>query len=80
MHGPGDVRVDDVSEPEAGPHDVIVRVTSCGICGTDLRYVRLGGLAGPMGHPRRWHGKGILQQTPLVQRFELCRCLAVSRQ
>jgi threonine dehydrogenase-like Zn-dependent dehydrogenase len=29
----------------------VVRVAACGICGSDLRYVRLGGLAGPMPEP-----------------------------
>jgi threonine dehydrogenase-like Zn-dependent dehydrogenase len=51
IHGPGDVRVDEAPEPEAGPRDVIVEVAACGICGSDLRYVRLGGLAGPMPSP-----------------------------
>lgn len=51
VHGPGDVRVDDVPEPELGPRDALVRVAACGICGTDLRYVRLGGLAGPTRDP-----------------------------
>ena len=48
VHGPGDVRVDDVPEPDPGPDDVVVRVTACGICGSDLSYIRLGGLAGPV--------------------------------
>ena len=47
VHGPDDFRVDDVAEPEAGPRDAVVRVAACGICGTDLRYVRQGGLIGP---------------------------------
>ena len=47
VHGPEDVRLDEVPEPEPGPRDAVVRVRACGICGTDLRYVRLGGLAGP---------------------------------
>jgi threonine dehydrogenase-like Zn-dependent dehydrogenase len=51
VHGPGDVRVDEAPEPEAGPRDAVVRVAACGICGSDLRYVRLGGLAGPMAAP-----------------------------
>jgi threonine dehydrogenase-like Zn-dependent dehydrogenase len=51
VHGPDDVRVDEVPEPEPGPRDAIVRVAACGICGTDLRYVRLGGLAGPTREP-----------------------------
>ena len=29
IHGPGDVRVDDVPEPVLGPRDVIVRVAAC---------------------------------------------------
>jgi len=51
VHGPDDVRVDDATTPRPGPRDVVVRVHACGICGTDLRYVRLGGLAGPTGQP-----------------------------
>ncbi len=51
VHGPGDVRVDDVPEPVCGARDAVLRVHACGICGTDLRYVRLGGLAGPTGRP-----------------------------
>ncbi len=51
VHGPGDVRLDEVPEPAPGPRDAVVRVAACGICGTDLRYVRLGGLAGPTRRP-----------------------------
>lgn len=51
LHGPGDVRIDDIAEPTPGPRDAVVRVSACGICGSDLRYVRLGGLAGPMPEP-----------------------------
>jgi threonine dehydrogenase-like Zn-dependent dehydrogenase len=51
IHGPEDVRIDEVAEPEPGPRDAVIRVAACGICGSDLRYVRLGGLAGPSEHP-----------------------------
>lgn len=51
IHGPGEFRIDDVEEPQAGPDDAIVRVHACGICGSDLGYVKLGGVAGPTGHP-----------------------------
>ena len=51
VHGPDDVRLDEVEDPRAGPRDAVVRVSACGICGTDLRYVRLGGLAGPTPQP-----------------------------
>jgi threonine dehydrogenase-like Zn-dependent dehydrogenase len=51
VHGSDEVRIDDVAEPQPGPRDAVVRVSACGVCGTDLRYVRLGGLAGPTGQP-----------------------------
>jgi len=51
VHGPDDVRLDEIPEPTPGARDAVVRVTACGICGSDLRYTRLGGLAGPSGHP-----------------------------
>lgn len=51
IHGPGDVRLDEVPEPTAGPGDVVLRVRSCGICGSDLGYIALGGVAGPMPAP-----------------------------
>jgi threonine dehydrogenase-like Zn-dependent dehydrogenase len=51
IHGPGDVRVDNVPEPDPGPRDVVVRVAACGICGSDLSYITRGGLAGPTGAP-----------------------------
>ncbi|MBW2273127.1 MAG: zinc-binding dehydrogenase [Deltaproteobacteria bacterium] len=51
IHGPNDVRLDETPVPEPGPADALVRVQSCGICGSDLGYVKLGGLAGPTATP-----------------------------
>jgi threonine dehydrogenase-like Zn-dependent dehydrogenase len=51
IHGPDDVRLDDVPTPKPGPRDAVVRVDACGICGSDLGYVKLGGLAGPTREP-----------------------------
>ena len=53
VHAPHDVRIDDVAAPAPGPRDAVVRVAACGICGTDVALVELGGLTGaPMalGH------------------------------
>jgi threonine dehydrogenase-like Zn-dependent dehydrogenase len=52
IHGPGKVQLDDVDEPQPGPRDAVVRVAACGVCGTDVRYVRMGGLTRrmPLGH------------------------------
>jgi threonine dehydrogenase-like Zn-dependent dehydrogenase len=53
VHGPNDVRLDDLPSPTPGPRDALVRIAACGICGTDVSYVHMGGLTGkPMalGH------------------------------
>lgn len=50
LHGVGDVRLDVVPAPTPGPRDAVVRIHASGICGTDLSYVRRGGLIGP-GEP-----------------------------
>jgi threonine dehydrogenase-like Zn-dependent dehydrogenase len=48
---PGVVSVDSVPSPVCGPRDAIVDVHACGICGSDLSYIAMGGLAGPNGEP-----------------------------
>ena len=53
VYGPNDVRLDDIPEPDPGPRDALVRIAACGICGTDVSYVRIGGITGkpmPLGH------------------------------
>lgn len=41
FHGVGDIRVDDVRDPEiVEPTDAIVKITTSAICGTDLHFVR----------------------------------------
>lgn len=42
FHGPGDVRVAEIPDPEAGPDGVLVKVKAVGICGTDLHTYRTG--------------------------------------
>jgi len=44
IHGPGDVRLDPATPSEAGPNDVLLSVAACGICGSDLSYIRHGGV------------------------------------
>jgi (R,R)-butanediol dehydrogenase / meso-butanediol dehydrogenase / diacetyl reductase len=53
VHGPHDVRLDEIAEPDPGPRDALVRVAACGICGSDVSFVHMGGLTGrpmPLGH------------------------------
>ena len=62
-HGIGDIRLDDVPEPEIQePTDAIVRLTASAICGTDLHMIR-GTLAGMkegtiLGH----EGVGVVEE------------------
>ena len=51
IHGPDDARVDDVERPVCDDADVLIAVTRCGICGSDLGYVAAGGVLGPTGVP-----------------------------
>ncbi len=43
IHAAGDLRVDNLDEPELGPKQVRVKVAAGGICGSDLHYFRHGG-------------------------------------
>lgn len=38
-HGSGDVRTEEVADPEPGPGEVLLDVTAAGICGTDRHIV-----------------------------------------
>lgn len=42
FHAPGDVRFEDVPEPEAGPGEVKIRVRNCSTCGTDVKISKFG--------------------------------------
>lgn len=53
VHGPNDVRLDEIPDPTPGPRDALVRIAACGICGTDVSFVHMGGITGgpmPLGH------------------------------
>lgn len=43
IHGPKDLRVEEVTVPPLAPHDVRVRIEAGGICGSDLHYYNHGG-------------------------------------
>src|SRR5579875_2201941 len=49
---PDDVRVETVPVPEIGPGEVLVKIDTCGICGTDLKKIHTGSHAAPriFGH------------------------------
>ena len=51
VHGPADVRIDDIADPDPGPGDALVRIAACGICGSDLSYIKMGGSPAPAPSP-----------------------------
>lgn len=51
-HGQNDVRLETVPVPKIGPGELLVRVHTCGICGTDLKKISTGSHSAPriFGH------------------------------
>ncbi|MEV6835147.1 L-idonate 5-dehydrogenase [Streptomyces sp. NPDC051133] len=44
IHGAGDLRIEELPEPEPGPGQALVAVRYGGVCGSDLHYWRHGGV------------------------------------
>ena len=40
LHGPGDLRIEEVKRPQVAAGEVLVRVTACGVCNSDVSRVR----------------------------------------
>jgi L-iditol 2-dehydrogenase len=51
-HGRNDVRMQTVDVPRIGPGELLVRIHTCGICGTDLKKIETGSHSAPriFGH------------------------------
>lgn len=56
IHEVNDVRLDPKAPPKAGDNDVVVKMKAVGICGSDLTYIKYGGImrkpggVTPLGH------------------------------
>ena len=56
IHEVNDTRLDEVPLPSPGARDVVIDVRACGICGSDLTYIKVGGImrqpggVTPLGH------------------------------
>ncbi len=50
--GVNEVRVEEVAVPEIGPRELLLRIDTCGICGTDLKKIHSGSHTAPrvFGH------------------------------
>ena len=68
--GRNDVRLETVPVPEIGPGELLLRVHSCGICGTDLKKIATGSHSAPriFGHETSGVVAGIGSR---VSQFEL---------
>jgi len=45
-----EIDVVDIERPVPGPKDALARIRACGICGTDVSFLRMGGIPfGPGG-------------------------------
>lgn len=51
-HGVNDMRVETVPVPRIGPGELLVKIATCGICGTDLKKIHTGSHSAPriFGH------------------------------
>ncbi|USQ85066.1 zinc-binding dehydrogenase [Streptomyces phaeoluteigriseus] len=57
--GVGAIEVVETERPVPGPRDALVRVRACGICGTDVAFLHMGGM------PARAHLGGDMVPVPL---------------
>ena len=50
--GVNDMRVETVPVPRIGPGELLIKVATCGICGTDLKKIHYGSHSAPriFGH------------------------------
>src|SRR5689334_23715926 len=68
--GIDDVRLETVPVPQIGPGELLIRVHTCGICGTDLKKIATGSHSAPriFGHETT----GVVVQTgDSVTKFQL---------
>ncbi len=71
-HGRGDVRVDTVPIPDPRDGEVLLRVSWCGICGTDVEEYRDGPVVIPVDRPNALTG----QQAPVTLGHEFAGTVA----
>ena len=69
-HGKNDVRLETVPVPVVGPGELLIRVHTCGICGTDLKKISTGSHSAPriFGHETAGMivavGEGVTRYSP----------------
>jgi len=66
IHGPGDVRYEEVPNPKVNSHDVLIRIRAVGVCGSDIElcdgvhpYITTGRTRLPLIPGHEWSGEVI---------------------
>lgn len=52
LHGPADVRIEQIPTPTINEQELLLKIDSCSICGSDFRNVQAGGSSHGMNLPR----------------------------
>lgn len=72
LHAPGQLRLDEVPVPSLSDGDILIKVASAGICGTDLHFRHMGprfeGKPMPLGHE---YAGEVIEVGSAVTRFQL---------
>ncbi|HEX6021034.1 MAG TPA: alcohol dehydrogenase catalytic domain-containing protein, partial [Solirubrobacter sp.] len=42
LHGPGDLRIEEIADPVPGPGEVVLKIGAAASCGTDVKTVKRG--------------------------------------
>jgi L-iditol 2-dehydrogenase len=69
--GINDMRVETVPVPEIGPGELLIKVATCGICGTDLKKIHMGSHSAPRIFGHEMAGT-IVQVGDGVKGFDIC--------
>ncbi len=47
LYGAGDMRLEDIEPPVPGNDDIVLKISACGICGSDAMFNNMGSIWGP---------------------------------
>ena len=77
LHAPGDLRIEEIPLPEPGPQDAIIKVTACGVCGSDVPRVLTAGTYHFPTVPGHEFGGVVVEKGSGVQRVKVGQRVAV---
>src|ERR1700680_1020059 len=75
-YGQNDMRLETVPVPRIGPGELLVRIHTCGICGTDLKKISTGSHSAPRIFGHEMAGVVVAQGTGVTRFKEGDRVMA----